>query len=57
MKYSIQNLRTLGGDLSRAYSINDAGLVVGESHDKGGQVHAFVWSRNTGMPPISTSVP
>jgi probable HAF family extracellular repeat protein len=36
------DLETLGGDLSAARGINDAGQIVGISGTSGGQDHAFL---------------
>jgi len=42
----MRDLGTLGGGYSRAYAINDAGLVAGESSRADGSVHAFISSGN-----------
>lgn len=42
-------LGTLGGNLSKAYAINNLGRVAGYSADANGQWHAFLWSPNGGM--------
>jgi probable HAF family extracellular repeat protein len=48
--YSIFKLPTLGGKLTRAFGINDAGAVVGSSQfDSSGFSHAFFWSKATGI--------
>jgi probable HAF family extracellular repeat protein len=42
----ITDLRTLGGQFSTAFAINDAGLVVGNSALKGNsRTHAALWIR------------
>lgn len=41
------DLGTLGGRWSRAYAVNDAGVVVGESERPDGSVHAFRWRQET----------
>ena len=48
------DLGTLGGTNSRAYGVNDAGQVVGESRLPSGQTHAFFWSAATGMVDLGT---
>jgi probable HAF family extracellular repeat protein len=42
--YAVTDLGTLGGAQSKAYGINGAGWVVGESQTAVGTSHAFVWS-------------
>ncbi len=37
------DLGTLGGDYSRAYGINDNGLIVGDSYTSTGYSHAFLY--------------
>jgi probable HAF family extracellular repeat protein len=39
----MEDLHTLGGTVSGAYGINDAGQVVGESDLGDGSSHAFLW--------------
>ncbi len=43
------DLGTLGGDTSRALSINDIGFVVGESRKPGSLVNPFLWTARSGM--------
>src|SRR5258707_366273 len=47
--YSITDLGTLGGPVSRARKVNDNGDVVGDSATADGRYHAFVWTRANGM--------
>lgn len=44
---SITNLGTLGGDGSRATSINEAGQVTGISSSARGEIRPFLWSRDS----------
>jgi probable HAF family extracellular repeat protein len=46
---TIHTLGTLGGDLSVATGVNDAGEVTGRSTVADGRVHAFIWSRRAGL--------
>ena len=41
--YTMTDLGTLGGSLSEAFAINEAGQVLGYSQTASGQQHAFVW--------------
>jgi len=43
LPYEIIDLGTLGGPYRRAYGINEAGQVVGESRTASGEHHAFLW--------------
>jgi len=49
---SIEDLGTLGGDLSVALDINDNGVVVGVSRIPSGYWHAFIWTIERGMVDI-----
>lgn len=50
--YHVQDLGTLGGSFSRAYAINKAGWVVGESETEDGRIRAFLWTPERGMVPL-----
>jgi probable HAF family extracellular repeat protein len=45
--YGVVDLGTLGGNMSRAFGINDRGEVVGQARDAAGQDHAFLWRTGT----------
>ena len=47
-------LGSLGGGGTRVVAMNEQGVVVGTSLTAGGQMHAFVWSRATGMRDLGT---
>jgi probable HAF family extracellular repeat protein len=53
-RYSYKDLGTLGGDLSDAYGINEAGQVVGVANTKSGEAHAFLWTPGTPMRDLGT---
>ena len=44
---TLQNLGTLGGGDSRAFAINEAGQVVGQSEHGDRRQHAFLWQNGT----------
>jgi probable HAF family extracellular repeat protein len=48
------DLGALGQGMSFAEAINDAGLVAGDSYFQGSTLHAFAWTRATGMIDIGT---
>ena len=45
-KVGMKPLGTLGGKNSRAFAINNAGQIVGESETATGEVHATLWTVN-----------
>jgi probable HAF family extracellular repeat protein len=47
--YKVTDLGTLGGTWSYAFGINELGHVVGMSPTASGEVHAFLWTPETGM--------
>jgi probable HAF family extracellular repeat protein len=48
------DLGTPGGSVSRANSVNTAGLVTGYSTTADGRDHAFVWSAARGLVDLGT---
>lgn len=50
----ILDLGTLGGERSRAVSINKHGQVVGESRTESEDKHAFLWTAQEGMLDLGT---
>jgi probable HAF family extracellular repeat protein len=45
----MRDLGNLGGHHSRAYAVNNAGQVVGQSDHPDGRVHPFLWTPSGGM--------
>ena len=48
------NLGTLGGDTSRAWAINDSGIIAGYSQNAPGDNHAFIYNDLAGMVDLGT---
>jgi probable HAF family extracellular repeat protein len=53
-EYQITDLGTLGGTFSNAYGLNNHAHVGGGSTLPDGSLHAFLWTRNTGMRDLGT---
>jgi probable HAF family extracellular repeat protein len=48
------DLGNLGGSINVATSVNDRGEVVGGAQSTDGAIHAFLWSKHTGMQDLGT---
>jgi len=48
------DLGTLGGANSRAWAINDSGIVAGQAETSTGETHAFIYNDLAGMVDIGT---
>jgi probable HAF family extracellular repeat protein len=55
-EYTVVDIGNLGGPLEQSipYGINDKGYIVGQSHNKEGQWHAFLWTPKNGMTDLGT---
>jgi probable HAF family extracellular repeat protein len=51
---TLEYLRTLGGDGSNAYAINNHSQIVGSSTTAQGDLHAFLWDPVNGMQDLGT---
>ena len=56
-RYAYKDLGTLGGRLSEAYGINDAGVVVGAANTQSGETHAFLWTLGSPMRDLGSLSP
>ena len=56
-RYAYKDLGTLGGQLSEAYGINDAGVVVGAANTQSGETHAFLWTLGSPMRDLGSLSP
>ncbi len=50
------DLGTLGGATSKAYGVNDAGQIVGDSTTASSATHGFVYTQATGMVDLNTLI-
>ena len=57
-EYDFYDLGTLGGSLSQAYAVNDAGQVVGWSmiNSNPNQAQAFLWDTDSGLVNLGTAM-
>jgi len=46
---TLRDIGTLGGTFARATGLTDDGQIAGQSHDRAGQVRAFIWNRRAGI--------
>src|SRR6266704_1585333 len=53
-QYTITDIGTLGGTFTQAFRINAKGQVIGESSTSSGEIHAFLWTRESGMIDLGT---
>ncbi|MDR2981168.1 MAG: hypothetical protein LBV12_02860 [Puniceicoccales bacterium] len=47
-------LGDLGGNFSKAYDINETGMIVGSAETKNREMHAFLWTKEHGMQDLGT---
>lgn len=52
--YRVKDLGTLGGTFSQAFGINDRSHVGGGASLPNGNLHAFLWTKHTGMRDLGT---
>jgi RHS repeat-associated protein len=52
--FTFNDLGTLGGTVTGAFSINDSGSITGSSRLSNGAEHAFIWTRANGMQDLGT---
>ncbi len=52
--YRVKDLGTLGGTFSQAFGINNRGHVTGDASLRNGDLHAFLWTKHTGMQDLGT---
>lgn len=54
MRFTVQNLGTLGGSFSRADAINESGEVAGAADLDSGELRAMLWLPGQGMLSLGT---